>query len=290
VPGTELGLGLASGVVAALLVVVATRFDARAGRAPTVGIALVSATLWAISRSRSIPIDVLVAIGGVGVAGAVARTRGTRLAIAVTVPSALVLAEDVSSNLGVQTLAFLAASVGALAVVRTDPQLRGGELSPVLFAMTVVGGFAAVPDTEEVAALLGVTAPMALLGWPFGRACLGSAGAASATALFVWVVGVGGRGRPPSVVGAITCLGLLAAVPAGRWLRARSSSHPAPIPPSSSVGALLVHCTAVLVASRGAGISDDMGRAAALSLLSASIAVGGAAALLGRSARARGPR
>jgi hypothetical protein len=118
-----------------------------------------------------------------------------------------------------------------------------------------------VPDTEEAAALLGASVPAALWGWPVGRARLGPAGAAGTTALIVWVSAVGGRGRPPSIVGAVACLGLLATLPAGRWLadrwmdRTGCARRPAVLLP---VPVLTAHTITVAVASRVAGMSTEL--------------------------------
>ena len=151
--------------------------------------------------------------------------------------------------------------VGAVTASRTDASWGNTGLTPVLYAITAFGVFAAVPDTEEAAALLGASVPAALCGWPLGRARLGLAGAAGATALMVWVSAVGGRGRPPSIVGAIACLGLLATLPAGRWLadrwagRTSCARDPTILLP---VLVLAAHTTTVAVASRVAGISTEL--------------------------------
>jgi hypothetical protein len=284
-PTAELGRGLAAGVVAAVVVAVGAWLARRGGRidaASNAGIGVVVAALWAIAQARSIPIEVVVAVAGIGVAGWVAGTRDGRLALVVAVPFAVLLAADASPTTWIRGVVLVAASLGALAAVGTDRLPGWGELSPVLYLVTVAGAFAAVPDTEEIAALLGAAAPVALLGWPLGRTRFGGAGAAGATAVLAWVVAVGGRGRPPSIIGAITCLGLLAAVPAGRWLSQRRvwALH-RPV----ALGAVVVQCAAVLVASRGAGISHEMAAAVGLSAVSATISLAGAVALSARDLR-----
>jgi hypothetical protein len=101
----------------------------------------------------------------------------------------------------------------------------------------------------------------------------------------VWVSAVGGRGRPPSIVGALACLGLLVALPAGRWLAGRRSRaarprDPVALPP---VPVLAAHTATVAVASRVAGISDELrvavpaAAAAAIAALAASTWLTGAA-------------
>jgi hypothetical protein len=152
-------------------------------------------------------------------------------------------------------------ALGPLIASRTDARCGGSGITPVLYAVTAFGVFAAVPDTEEAAALLGASLPVVLLGWPFGQAHLGRAGAASATAVLVWVSALGGRGRPPSIVGAVACLGLLLALPGGQWvahwMAARGLLHPSrtflwPVP------VLAAQVTVVWVASRVAGLSSRL--------------------------------
>lgn len=286
-PIDEVSLGLAAGAVAALVVAVAALVTRRSGRSwpvPVGGVALVVAGLWAIARVRSLPVGVAVAVVGVGVAGGlpIAR-RSLVVGTVVAAPFAVYLGVDASGTAWIRAAVVAGASVGAALVADTDGRPRWSDLTPALYLVSVVGVFAAVPDTEEVAALLGVAAAIAALGWPIGMASLGRIGAASATALLVWVVAVGGRGRPPSIVGGLACLGLLTAVPVGEWLSRRWSHRPRRR--RWAIAGLLVHGTAVLVASRGAGIRADMRVAVLLSVAATAIAVAGAVVLASPSGR-----
>jgi hypothetical protein len=246
---------------------------------------MAAAALWVISRWRAPTPGLLVGLAGVSAVAAASDLPGWRrpalTASLVAAPFAglLAFAPGVPSIGWVRALVVAGAAGGAVAASRTDASWGFTGLTPVLYAITAFGIFAAVPDTEEAAALLGASVPAALVGWPLGRSRLGRGGAAGATALMVWVSAVGGRGRPPSIVGAVACLGLLVALPAGRWLagrragRAAGAHGPAALPP---VPVLAAHTATVAVASRVSGISDELlvavpaAAAAAIAALAAS--------------------
>jgi hypothetical protein len=174
-------------------------------------------------------------------------------------PFAAVLAVDASSTGWVRGLIGASVVLGALAASRTAAAWGETGVPPVLYAITAAGVFAAVPDTEQAATLLGASVPMALCGWPLGHARLGRIGAGTATALSVWVAAVGGRGREPSVIGAVACLGLLVTLPAGRWLAGRTA-HPRALGRGrpAAIPLVCLHLVVVAVASRVAGVTSDL--------------------------------
>jgi hypothetical protein len=270
-PIEQFARGLAAGVaglavsLAESVVVASARKCGR--RPPAIGLPTTAAALVAIAPSRAPTVGVILGLAGVTTTvalGASMRSRsGARpvvLPLIVAAPFGWLLGIDASSVAWVRALVVAGVAVGAVAASRTDASWGPTGLIPALYAITAFGVFAAVPDTEEAATLLGASAPGALCGWPLGRARLGTAGVAGAAALMVWVSAVGGRGRPPSIVGAVACLGLLATLPAGRWLADRwmdrrgSAGDPAAPP----VLVLAAHTTTVAVASRVAGISSEL--------------------------------
>jgi hypothetical protein len=280
-PTHELTLGLAAGAVAALVVWVVALVAHESGRpgpVPIGGLAVAAAGLWTISGVRSLPPGVAVAVAGVGVVGLVpVARRSVAIGAVLAAPFAMYLAVEASETTWIRGAVVVGASLGAAVVAATDGRQHWSDLTPALYALSVAGVFAAVPDTEEAAALLGVAVAIAVLGWPSGIASLGRVGAGSATALLVWVVAVGGRGRPPSIVGGLACLGILVAVPGGEWLSRRWSCRRRAR--RSAVACLVVHTGAVLIASRGAGIRDEMGSAVVLSVVALAIAAAGATVL-----------
>lgn len=280
-PTTELATGLLTGAVAALAVLAAraTRRGGGPSPVPLGGTAMAAAALVAIARARAVPVEVEAGVVGVGAACTLPFARRSALAgAALAAPFALLLALDASAAGWIRTGVVVTASLGAALVARADEYLSPPGIGLPLMAASAAGVFAAVPDTEEAATLLGTAVAVAALGWPWGLARLGPAGGAATTALLAWVVAVGGRGRPPSIVGGLACLGLLVAVPAVARLARRTRARARPAPVAVVLG---VQAAAVLVASRGAGIRSEMGAAVALSLLSAAIAAVGALALAG---------
>ena len=109
--------------------------------------------------------------------------------LGVMVAPAYLLAADASPTAWVRGLLVAALVAG---VPRQPDRRRYGPtgLTPVLCAVTAAGVFAAVPDTEQAAALLGASLPLALR-LAAGRGRLGPPGAGAATALLVWVAAVG---------------------------------------------------------------------------------------------------
>jgi hypothetical protein len=269
-PAEEFLWGLAAGMVAMLLAVgvlaVAGRLCSRGGPLLVTGLPTAAAALVAIGPSRAPTPGVFVGLVGVTAASTVATWRAAwrgRIVMTVLVASvfAWLLAIDASSIAWVRAVVVAGATVGPLAAARTDADWGPTGITPALYAISAAGVFAAVPNTREAAALLGASLPGAVCGWPLRRARLGRAGAAGATALLVWVSAVGALGREPSVVGAVACLGLLAALPAGRWLAGRwiePSRHLRLRVAAGPAAVLVVHIAVVAVASRVAGISSEL--------------------------------
>jgi hypothetical protein len=112
----------------------------------------------------------------------------------------------------------LAVSVIVLGVAMRDfDAMRGPRGVPwLLFLISAAGVYLAVPDTELARVMLGVALPFVLLSVPRPLFPLGPAGSPALAGVFTWVVVVGGRGRPGSVVGGLAAIGVLAAEPLGR--------------------------------------------------------------------------
>ncbi len=146
----------------------------------------------------------------------------------------------------------------------------------MLYALTAIGVYATVPDTERALVLLGVSVPLLLLGWPVALMSLGSAGSYAAVGTLVWVAATDGRGRQTAVIGAIACLGLLVIEPAARLLRGRRATVLAVLP--KSIWTVLpvagTHLAIVYVASRVAGLRHAIGAAAAIVVIESAIVAG----------------
>jgi hypothetical protein len=266
-PLDELVSGLAAGALALLAATVQSRRHAH--HVPVAGLVMTAAALVAISRTWSVVPGALLGLGGVTLTLAWLDRRRPRCGPPFTAgavliaPFAAVLAVDASPTGWVRGLVGAAIVLGATAASQTEAAWGDAGLPPVLYAITAAGVFAAVPDTEQAAVLLGASVPLGLAGWPLAHVRLGPAGAGAAVALLVWVAAVGGRGREPSIVGAVACLGLLVTLPVGRW-GARRTGGSGAVRRSEYVAVLVVgaHVAVVAVASRVAGISSDLDVAA----------------------------
>jgi hypothetical protein len=263
-----LGAGLVAVAVAVGAAAVAGRTRSGAHPAPATGLLMGIAALLAMSPSRAPTAGLLLGLAGVTAAASLAAGRRSApgvapllTAVLLASPFAWLLAIDASSVGWVRAVVVAGATLAPVAVARTDTEWASTGLTPVLYTVTAAGVFAAVPNTRDAAALLGASVPGALAGWPSGCANLGRAGAAGTSALLVWVAAAGSLGREPALVGALACLGLLATLPAGRWLagrwidrrpRARLRVVAAPL------SVLVVHAVVVSVASRVAGVSHEL--------------------------------
>jgi hypothetical protein len=221
----EFRAGLLFGGVATLaLLGAALAGSVRAFRRPLPlgGAVIVVGGLWSIADNRHLPAAVLVGVIGIGAVAGLGHTRwvSRRQCIVLALPFAIAIGFGgaLVTDVWARLLVTVAVSAGAMLVADFDDTWRRQGPDLMLLAISALGVYAAVPDTELVAAVLGVSLPLVLLGWPVSIASLGRPGAAGATGLLVWAGAAGGAGRPASIVAVVSCLGLLVGVPAGRLL------------------------------------------------------------------------
>ena len=134
------------------------------------------------------------------------------------------------------------------------------RLAPAMFAVSAVGLYFCVPDTEAPAVILGALAVGSVL--VLERRLQPAVGAAALAGLFAWVSAYGGLGRAGAVVGGVACLGALL-LPIAR------------VAPRSTwwmVTVLAVHIALVGYESRVAGAESSAWAAAALSVPAFAIA------------------
>jgi hypothetical protein len=249
----DLAVGLAFGA-AALLVGVAAWAWRRARRGGVV------ATLAGLAPAAA-------GVGALAAAGVVPAGREAGLAPAVAVAAAT--------------------AAGAL-LADFDRRRRDGLALP-LWAVTVAGVWATLPDVEAAVVALGAALPPALLGWPSplarsGLVTLGPAGSLASAALLVWVVATDGAGRPGSMVGGLACLGMLAVEPVARRLAGRGPGAPPPPLPLAAA-----HLALVAVAARVVGRRETVAEALPLAVAALAVALLVAVAVLRRVAAARTP-
>ncbi len=157
---------------------------------------------------------VLLAIGGF--VADVATWRPLRFLL--PIPGAVMLATDS----GIPDVTWIRVFVGVTAVVGgalvADFDAHHGRRNSALplFAISAVGVYYTVPDTEQALVLLAVCLVVTVAAWPLPLVSLGTSGAFAAVGLFSWVVAVGGVGRHSAIVGGVACLALLVVEPVSR--------------------------------------------------------------------------
>jgi hypothetical protein len=243
------------GVVVALCATAAAAFWAMARRArrPTslAGLAFVLAVLIAQALAQGLTGDhnaaawLTFGIGVVAVGGAGYVTRdirlnsstlsGTRAAeiaagLVLGIVGALLLTSYVGNPRAgwLRPVAILAIVVLAPLVADFEERFAGLGAAAILILVSACGIYVAVPDTERALVVLGVAAPVAVLTLLAPQMLLGRVGTCAIVGILVWAVTYGAAGRPITMVGALGCLGLLAAAPLG-YLTARRGERRAPI-------------------------------------------------------------
>lgn len=268
------GLAVGAGAAAVALAIgwIRTRRPVEVAPLPIAGLVVAAGGLSIAAFSTSVPVGVMLGVTGVAVTTAVtSRYRSFAVvAPAIALPFALLIAANVPSVVPtwVRVVVVATASLAGVAVARFDQIWRNEAPGPLLLAGTLVGVYLCVPDTEEIAALMGVALPLAVLGWPLRVLRLGEAGAGAAVAALSWVVAVGGRGRPASVLGAIACLGLLVGAPVGQAIAPRAGRRLAAWSRTTVLAAMVAGQAAIaLFASRVAGLRREGGVAAVLAVV-----------------------
>lgn len=259
--------GLVATVVALLVATACRRWHPATRAVPVAALAAVAATLVALDRTgpsvlstaalvRGMVVVTLLPATGATITGLLGYERWTpAVALAAAVPGAVILGGAAGPN---DTLwwipAFLVGTtlIGGTLLVDYDTANTGSGLAPILLAMTALGAWTTVPDTEQILVVAGVFLPIALLGLPITRITEG-AGAYGVVGLITWVATVGGRGRPGSVIGAVACLGILLAEPIARRVWRGRAVIPRHAATARGLGALVVHAVVVLLAARVAG-------------------------------------
>lgn len=230
---SEFAIGLLVGTIALLLTLpvvlgLTALSSQRRPRPGVVGAVFAVAVLAALAGTLGtdeiypVPAAVLLGVALLWAAGTIASwTRAAWLVGPLAaLPGALLLAGE---NEG-----LTAGWVGPLVVVGTvvigataadfDRRTARYGLGPLLLAVTVVGIYVSVPDTELVRAVVGVMLPLVLLAWPYAAARLGAGGSYAAVGVLLWIVPIDGIGRAGSVVGAVGAFALLYGEPLGRCL------------------------------------------------------------------------
>lgn len=226
-------------------------------RAPFAGLAAVVAASIAMPVARPRDTGLVMGLALLALAGAFfpwAR-RVPLLASITAFPGAWFIARSALPESGwVIPLIFGVTILSGPVIAWFDRTATTSPLPMLLFAISIVGVWVTVPDTEEVLVLLGAITAPSLAVWPLGLGRLGPIGAYALGGLFMWVIAWGGRGRPGSIVGAAAALGMLLAAPVAAWIARKGAvTRGGWVGPSL----LVLHALVVAVVARIAGAKTD---------------------------------
>ncbi|HUQ64306.1 MAG TPA: hypothetical protein VM121_11175 [Acidimicrobiales bacterium] len=132
-------------------------------------------------------------------------------------------ASEVGDAIWIRLLVTVIAVVGGTLVADFDSRYRRSSLALPLYAMSCLGVYFTVPDTEQAIVLLAVSVVVAVAAWPVPFVSMGPSGAFASVGLLAWVVAVGGTGRQSAIVGGVGCLALLVTEPVSRLLGSRTA-------------------------------------------------------------------
>jgi hypothetical protein len=184
--------------------------------------------------------------------------RRPSAAVALSIPAAIAIAAhgELAGPSWLRWVVGTTIVVGGWLAQETDRRSRVDGLLPVLFAITAVGMYYTLPDTEESLVLMGVLLPMAATAWLLRVRSLGAGGVRIAVAICAWTVAAGGVWRDTAIIGGIGSLGVIAGAPVAPYLNLRV--RPIAMPSTWRLPAVsAIHLAAVYVASRVAGTATD---------------------------------
>lgn len=200
--GLRVGL-LALGV--GFVVVLVTRKERRP--VPIVGVLIAICVVWTLREHVNVLAFGLL-VGGVLIARLIGASDS--LVAFSSAPGAIWLA--VSTDVGeLSWLRIVFALTPVVGYLMSDFEKRNSVLGlgVISFTLASIGVFLSIPDTEWALVLVAASVLLALLAWPKALASLGVAGCYAAFAVYVTVTAEGGAARPASIVGGLSCLGLL---------------------------------------------------------------------------------
>jgi hypothetical protein len=259
-----LGPALVALLAAFVLGVVWRRWRER--RLPAGGLLFAGAAVVALQSQLELPNTMLVGLAALAVAGLTGDVLRWPLVVRalLAIPGALLVGSrtEVSDRRWVEAVGAITRVVGGAAASDLDLRWRRPSIGCGLFAITVGGVYATVPDTESALCILAPAAAVAVIAWPGAVLRLGSGGAFAAIGVLAWVTAFGGIGRDGSIVGGLLSLGLLVAEPLACWFSGVHSAlvrHPTW---RSAIGMGTAHGALVFVTARVAGFRSGAGAAA----------------------------
>lgn len=159
-------------------------------------------------------------------------------------------------------------------------------LSSGLVAITALGVFATVPDTNSVLAIV-VALPVVALPAVRHRVPLGSGGSAALLGCLTWAAVVGGVARPAAIVGALGSFGVILIEPMLNRLAIFDQRFRKPRSTLADRLVVAAHCVIVAISARVAGLQLRVLPALVLAGLAVLL---GSLFLLGQPTPAESPR
>jgi hypothetical protein len=276
--------GVALGVAAAVLGLLSTVVLRRP--APIAGLVVAGAFVFAVKPARALTIGYLpialptnvcrglvyLAAAGLVVELLVAWHPSLGLlGLVVTIPGAVVITHQtrLPTEHWVAPLVVATTVVGGTLVADLDRRHARRGWGPVLFAITVVGVYFTVPDTELALVLLGASLPLIVLGWPFALTSIGWIGAYPAVGVLAWTAAYEGVGRPAAIIAAVACLGLFVVEPITRLLLGLRSSVFDSLPERwwLAIPIAIVHLALVVVVARVGGVRTSLKEASGVAIV-----------------------
>jgi hypothetical protein len=272
--------GLRFGALAVLAVVVVTALDRHLR--PWAGVAFVAAGLLALDDAFTVEQEVVVGLAVLAVGGFAAMRLPMPVWLVAAAPGAVLFAQATDLDEPSWAIPTILATtlVGGLLMADFDKAFAPTGLPPVMFAVTLLGVYVTVPETQHAILLVGAALPLVVLGWPWPLASLGVGGSFAATALVTWIVVVDGSFRTSSVVGGIASIGMFAVEPVVR--RALRWAEPRQV---LAVG--ILHLVLVGACSRIAGLRSSSVQALVI-IAVVDVAAGVALAVIGSRDRGMG--
>lgn len=262
----------AAAVVLAIASLALRRFALERALLPLAGLASAAGVAAGLHSSDYWSGDLLIGLAVLAGGGLAITVLGplvdapVAIGLVVAIPGALILGSDsdVTTFGWAQAFSVVAIVVGATLVADFDHYQAHAGFGPVFMAVTALGVYYTVPDTEEAVALVGATLPLILIALPKPLASLGRAGSFAMVGAVVWLASVDGRGRASAIVGAVACLGVMLLDPLlDRLLPARDEHVVRPWS-WQPLSVAAIHVALVGIASRVAGTRESLGGAIAI--------------------------
>lgn len=233
------------------------------------GLFVVAAVLVALHSTHRVPLELLTGLLLLAIA-ALIPTSSLAMAMLTAVPGATALgaAFVTAPRAELVVVVVVAAAILAPLVAAYDEHDHDSATGVPLLALSMIGVFLTVPDTDVVVVVAAAAAPFLVAGPPLRLARLGRPGAQAGTGLVIWAVAIGGEARSAALIAGIAVLGLLVLVPVVRVFGRRTSVAGLPV--------LAIQATLCGVLSLIAGL--NAGVVAALSVILLALAAFGAVA------------